>query len=125
MKFVRWFLGKLILFLDQAFPPKRVSRTPAEQAKAEAMSKQLSLYQFEACPFCVKVRRALQRMNLPVELRDAKKTPRFAEELVVGGGRLQVPCLRVLDEDRWIYESSDIIAYLESRLQKAIASPGG
>jgi hypothetical protein len=39
-------------------------------------------------------------------------------ELLAGGGRLKVPCLRVVDAaggESWMYESKDIIDYLEGR----------
>jgi len=78
----------------------------------------LVLYQYEACPFCVKVRRSLKRHVLNIETRDVKRNGVAREELLAGGGELQVPCLRIAegDEDyRWMYESSDIIRYLEER----------
>ena len=37
---------------------------------------------------------------------------------LAGGGNLKVPCLRIEERDlgyRWMYESSDIVHYLESR----------
>jgi len=119
MKFIRWFLGKLILFYDRTFAPRPALRSNEEQNKVDALAREMMLYQFQACPFCVKVRRAMRRMSIPVELRDAKKDSRYAKELVAGGGKLQVPCLRVREAtgDRWIYESTDIIQYLESRIQ--------
>ena len=38
-------------------------------------------------------------------------------DLVRGGGERKVPCLRIEHGDRveWMYESDDIIAYLEGR----------
>lgn len=77
------------------------------------------LYQFEACPFCVKVRRALKRMNLNVELRDTRKNPAFEKELLAGGGQLQVPCLKIAEPGapvRWLYESDEIIQFLSERI---------
>jgi glutathione S-transferase len=37
------------------------------------------------------------------------------DELIQGGGKPTVPCLKIErnGEDRWLYESGDIIAYLE------------
>jgi len=40
-------------------------------------------------------------------------------ELIAGGGKIQVPCLRVENKDgdvRWIYETSEIIRYLKTEL---------
>ncbi|MCU7223279.1 glutaredoxin, partial [Pseudomonas brassicacearum] len=74
--------------------------------------------QFHACPFCVKTRRALHRLNVPVTLRDAKNDPLHRQALLEGGGRVKVPCLRIEEDDgkvTWMYESNDIIAYLDKR----------
>ncbi len=117
MRLIRWILGKIILFLNAVLAPKQIERSAEVQAAIEQEVSNLLLYQFEACPFCVKVRRAMHRLRLPIELRDATKKE-FAEELVRGGGELQVPCLRITESDgsvRWLYESSDIIDYLEKR----------
>jgi glutaredoxin len=121
MKFIRWFLGKIILLLDAIFVPKAVERNAEDQRKLDDETKRLALYQFEACPFCVKVRRAIKRMNLNIELRDLIKVAAFEEELLKGGGQRQVPCLRISNRDgsvRWLYESSDIIAFLTDLIAK-------
>lgn len=53
-----------------------------------------------------------------IELRSTSdQTNRQA--LVLGGGKPQVPCLRIDDNDGqtdWMYESGDIIRYLRDRL---------
>ncbi len=116
MTFVRWFLGKIILFLDATFSPTPQARGPEEQQRLQAKVSELSLYQFEACPFCVKVRRFLRSEGVVVPLRDATKEP-HRKELLQGGGKLQVPCLRIPKSDgsaQWMYESADIIAYLKT-----------
>lgn len=117
MKIVRWILGRIILFVNFLTPPRGVKRTADKQAKVDAETKDLALYQYQACPFCVKVRRALKRHSLNIEIRDAKSNEQFKQELVAGGGALKVPCLRIENngQTQWMYESSDIINYLESR----------
>ncbi|HSX71225.1 MAG TPA: glutaredoxin, partial [Pseudomonas sp.] len=69
------------------------------------------------CPFCVKTRRALHRLNVPVALRDAKNDEARRQELLEQGGKVQVPCLRIEEsgEVRWLYESKAIGAYLNER----------
>lgn len=115
---VRWVLGKTLLCADAAFTPTvEVTRTESEQSKVNVELKLLSVYQFESCPFCIKVRRALKRMNLEIEFRDAKTAP-FSDELLSGGGEEQVPCLRITEPNgqiRWMYESDAIIEYLDQR----------
>jgi glutaredoxin len=110
-------LGRVIVFIDWATRPKPVQRTPDAQRAVATAALDLSLYQFYACPFCVKIRRALHRLNLPVETRDAQSDPAHRAALEAGGGKVQVPCLRIDDGDRarWLYESKAIVAYLEER----------
>jgi glutaredoxin len=116
MALVRTILGKLILFFDALFSPRSVTRPPAEQARIDASLKNLSLYQFHACPFCVKVRRYMKSRGIAIPLRDAK-SELARGELLRGGGKVKVPCLRIDDgTTKWLYESNDIIAFLEKRL---------
>ena len=109
-------LGQLILLLDFITRPRRLQRTPEAQAAVDGEVAGLTLYQFHACPFCIKTRRSLRRLNLSPVLRDTK-TEEHRQALLAGGGKLQVPCLRIETADgvHWLYESSAIIAYLEER----------
>jgi len=115
---IRWPLGQLILLVDFLTSPKAPQRVPYEQAKIDQATAGMALYQFRACPFCVKTRRAMKRLGLNIELRDARNDPKWRQLLLAEGGRLQVPCLYIPEasgEAQWLYESSDIIDYLEQR----------
>jgi glutaredoxin len=75
----------------------------------------LALYQFESCPYCAMVRSAMARLNADIEIRDILREPKYRQELIEGGGKSQVPCLRIDYADghtEWMYESADIIDYL-------------
>lgn len=125
IKVVRWVLGKIILFLDWLFTPRSLKRSPEIQMQIEQQTQMLKLYQYKACPFCVKVRRTMKRLNLPIETRDAKREPDRRDELAKQGGEVKVPCLRIADENgmvKWMYESSDIIRYLEQRFSASSAT---
>ena len=115
MKLVRWILGSLILFFDFIFTPRSKKRAPEDQAKLDQQTRDFKLYQFKACPFCVKVRRAIKRKGLKVETRDAKNNQQYRQELLEQGGKVKVPCLRIEKDNQvtWLYESNDIIAYLD------------
>ena len=95
MFIVRAILGALILFFNWVFTPKSIKREATEQAEIDTQTQKLALYQYAACPFCVKVRRAMKRNGLNIETRDAKRSEQAKEELVNGGGQLKVPCLRI------------------------------
>ena len=117
VKLVREGLGRVIIFIDWLTRPKKMQRDAEHQAQVEQDLRSMTLYQLYACPFCVKTRRTLHRLNLPMEIRNVQQGSPYRQELETGGGRLQVPCLRLQDqgEDVWMYESSDIIRYLNSR----------
>lgn len=117
LKLLREGLGRLIVLIDWLTRPRKLKRTPDAQKQVEQATQGLSLYQFYACPFCVKTRRAIHRLNLPIDVRDAKPGSQHREELQHGGGAVKVPCLRIEEEGkvRWMYESGDIISYLEQR----------
>lgn len=120
MAFIRWFLGRIIMVVDLLFRPRGIKRDAEEQNIIDKETAKLSLYQYAACPFCVKVRWSMQRNGLKIETKDAKRNLQYAKELVAGGGHLKVPCLRIEESDgssTWMYESNDIINYLESRFQ--------
>lgn len=117
VKALRVGLGQLIVFGDLISRPAKRKRNAAAQAAVEQQAKGLALYQFHACPFCVKTRRNLHRLNVPVALRDAKNDTLHRQALLEGGGRVKVPCLRIEEagEVTWMYESKAIIAYLDQR----------
>jgi glutathione S-transferase len=81
-------------------------------------SERYLLYQYETCPFCYRVRRFLDDAGIAIETRDVLRDPQARRELLEGGGRTTVPCLRIDSEGetRWLYESLDIIDYLRRRL---------
>ncbi len=118
MPLIRLILGRLILIFDSLFTPRGIKRDPKQQAQIDRQTTGLTLYQYQACPFCVKVRRAMKRQSLTIKTRDVKRSDSAREELLAGGGILKVPCLRIESGDgqaAWMYESSDIIRYLDDR----------
>ena len=118
MRVIHWILGSLILFFNWVFTPKSIRRDATLQQTIDTQTAKLTLYQYQACPFCVKVRRAMKRHALNIQTKDAKRCANSRAELLSGGGLLKVPCLKIEEDDgscRWMYESADIIRYLESR----------
>ena len=117
-KTIRMILGPILLFADKLTSPKGVIRPPQEQERVDERTRSVTLYQFLTCPFCIKVRRAIKRLSLKIETRDVQRDPQSREQLLLGGGRIKVPCLRVTDADgkvTWLYESEDIVAFLEQQ----------
>jgi glutathione S-transferase len=77
----------------------------------------LSLYHYDSCPYCRRVRSALSRLGVEVELRDIDETPEHLSALLAARGRRTVPVLRIQKAggDEWMPESADIVRYLEKR----------
>lgn len=117
IKALRIGLGQIIIFLDLITRPRKMKRTPEAQQAVEQSAANLALYQFNACPFCVKTRRTLHKLNVPVALHDAKNNEQDRQTLLTQGGKIQVPCLRIEENGQttWLYESKAINAYLEER----------
>ena len=116
MSIIRWPIGRLILLISFIFSPKSPKRPAHEQALLDEKTDKLSLYQLPACPFCVKVRRAVKREGLKIELRDISNNNDYRDELIREGGKRTVPCLRIEKADgevQWLYESGDVVAHLQ------------
>ena len=114
----RRLLAPLIPAVVRLTAAKGLERSAEKQAEVDAQSRRFVLYHFRACPFCIKTRRAIKRLSLAIELRDARHDPNHRQELLRGGGEIKVPCLRIVEGGgtvRWMYESADIIAYLRRR----------
>jgi glutaredoxin len=62
------------------------------------------------------VYRSLERLAVPVRMRDIIEDDGAAERLVEIGGKRQVPCLFV--DGKPMYESADIIRFLEQRFAR-------
>ncbi|MDD2343493.1 MAG: glutaredoxin [Tolumonas sp.] len=77
----------------------------------------LALYMRPSCPYCVRVTDFCQTADIKLENRNIAEGAHL-EALMVGGGKRQVPCLRIQGDDgqnHWLYESMDIIAYLKQQ----------
>jgi len=77
------------------------------------------LYYFSTCPYCILVRLALLWWGLKIPLREIMFNSQNNADLIAGGGKSQVPCLRIETETgdvSWLYESIDIVRYLKTEL---------
>ncbi|BAT92970.1 uncharacterized protein LOC124827261 [Vigna umbellata] len=73
----------------------------------------LQLFEFEACPFCRRVREALTELDLSVEVYPCPKgSVRHREVVSRTGGKEQFPFLIDKKNGISMYESGDIVKYL-------------
>ena len=110
-----WFREILALLPSIIVAP--VKRNLAEQKRADRLACGLTLYTLSACPYSAKVHRHLKQLNVSVGIKNLKRCNAYQKELLAGGGRAQVPCLRIESAtgSRWLYESKDILTYLDSK----------
>lgn len=78
--------------------------------------KNLALYITPLCGYCHWVMSAIEQLGLEVEIRDITTNRDDLEDLYRARQRTTVPVLRITSEedDRWMPESRDIVAYLQT-----------
>jgi len=121
-KTLRVILGPFMLLGEFVTRPKAMVRPAATQAEVEQQCSSIVLYQYKTCPFCIKVRQEMRRLALDVQQLDAQQPGANRDDLVRGGGKAKVPCLKITDpagKTQWLYESGEIIKYLRSRFASA------
>jgi glutaredoxin len=117
-KTLRLVLMPFMLLWSKLGTPKGIKRSESAQQAVNLACQQLALYHFQTCPFCIKVRHEMARLSLPITLREAQYDESNRAVLLQGGGKIQTPCLQITHapgEVQWLYESNDIIAYLQQR----------
>ncbi len=117
-KAVRLIIGPVILFINWLTMPRGVHRPIEEQQRIDEQTNNMTLYQFKTCPFCIKVRREKKRLSLNIEIRDAQHNQEYREQLLQGGGKIKVPCLKTNDgngQTTWLYNSNNIIQVLQDK----------
>ena len=81
---------------------------------SKAPAKPLELFSFEASPFCRLVRETLCELELPYLLHNVAKGSARRDAFVELSGKMQVPYLVDPNTGIEMFESADIIAYLEA-----------
>ena len=89
----------------------RPARRRARPSKAP--TDPLELWSFEASPFSRIAREALCRLEIPYVLRNVGKRSQKRDAFVAKSGRMMVPFLVDKNHDVAMFESADIVRYLE------------
>jgi glutathione S-transferase len=80
--------------------------------RSHAPGRPLELWSFEASPFCRLVREVLCELELPYVLHNVAKRSAQREAFVARSGRMMVPYLADPNTRREMFESADIVHYL-------------
>ena len=74
----------------------------------------LELYELQGCPYCAKVKRKLDELDLDYDSRMVPRSHSERDEVAEVSGQTGVPVLVDPDNDvEGMPESDDIVAYLE------------
>ena len=89
----------------------------------------LALYGYPQCPYCSRVLKAIEGLELDIPLRNTAEDSDYLKAVYEALGRGTVPVLRIEDfegEVEWLPESADIIRYLATRFGggTSVASSG-
>lgn len=117
-RLLRRLLMPFMLIYAAVSKPKPITRDEKAQSQVNDDCRNLTLYQFATCPFCIKVRKEVHRLALPISMANVQKDADARQALEQGGGRVKVPCLKIEHEDgrtEWMYESKEINSYLQQR----------
>jgi glutaredoxin len=115
---LRTLLGPIMLLKERLTRPASLQRSAERQAEVDAQCASLALFQFKTCPFCIKVRREMDALALPITRLDAQHDEGHRAALLLGSGATKVPCLRITANDgsvQWLGESGAIVDYLRGR----------
>jgi glutathione S-transferase len=74
----------------------------------------LELWSFEACPYCRLVREVLCELEVPYVLHNVARASAQRGEFTALSGRMMVPYLADPNTGRRLFESADIVRYLEA-----------
>jgi glutathione S-transferase len=85
----------------------------ASYRRAKSPGEPLELWSFEASPFCRIVREALSELEIPYRLHNVAKGSPRREAFVARSGKMMVPYLVDASRNVAMFESADIVAYLE------------
>ncbi|KAE8772340.1 GTP-binding protein YPTM1 [Hordeum vulgare] len=90
-----------------------VAASSTENITAPTSALTLQLYEFEACPFCRRVREAMTELDLSAEVYPCPKgSLRHRDVVRKIGGKEQFPLLVDASTGVMMYESGDIVKYL-------------
>ena len=79
-----------------------------------ATDHELVLYVMTGCPYCIKVKGFLADNGVTIPERNISTDAVAEQTLIAIGGKRQVPCLFI--DEKPLYESSDIIAWVQKNL---------
>ena len=106
---LRVVLGPFMLLGEWLTRPAGIVRAPEAQAQVKQACRELALYEFRTCPFCIKVRQEMRRLSLPIELRDARADDGHRDALLAG--------IQPAVDEGLLYPAGDEFHFLHDRIR--------
>jgi len=120
LRFFKRLLGGRSAARRPSPPPPRPHRPPNTDTPPATGAPDLLLYKFDSCPFCRRVARVIDDLDLDIATRDTRKEDGARAELRQRTGRTQVPCLFIDGEP--LFESADIADWLRANADRIRAT---
>jgi glutathione S-transferase len=89
--------------------------TGAARVAPDPPPSEIELFAYETCPFCAIVRQSLSRLELPYTLRSIGPGSAKRDAFRARYGKARFPFLRDSSSGTELFESADIVRYLERR----------
>jgi glutathione S-transferase len=99
--------GAIVTHLRRHYGAVRVEPDPPPS--------EIELFAYETCPFCAIVRLSLSKLELPYTLRSMGPGSAKREAFRARHGKTRFPFLRDSSSGTELFESADIVRYLERR----------
>lgn len=83
---------------------------------SDELASRLTLYGHSTCVYCREVSDVIDQLGISIKIRNTFKYPEYKQDLVIGGGKTTIPCLRIAFQygnELWLYDSASIIDFLE------------
>jgi hypothetical protein len=106
------FCYKVIISL---VPGLGISRSPVDQAIADAQCQTMVLYGVPSDPDSASVIKEINRLRLSIQVIDPRKNNTYWEDLKNSGGKSEMPCLKIKRPNKrakYLYNHEDINRFL-------------
>jgi len=88
-----------------------------KSASNDDLASRLTLFGHNTCIYCRDVNQVIEQLGLDIKIRNTFEYPEYKQDLLIGGGKTSVPCLKITfqyGKDLWLYDSIAIIDFLEN-----------
>jgi len=115
MKLIEWITGNRQKKVMPSHHPLWENEKQLASSRNELASR-LALYGHNTCIYCREVNDVIDRLGISIKIRNTFEYPEYKQDLLIGGGKSSVPCLKIsfqYGKELWLYDSASIIDFLE------------